>query len=49
MLQLEYNVNSELTVVSSGVLKEYSLSSDEKHKNYVFNLEIPTAATGRII
>ncbi|KAL5266598.1 hypothetical protein ACHWQZ_G003840 [Mnemiopsis leidyi] len=44
--QLEFSVNSELTVVSSGELKEYSLSSDEKHKNYVFNLAIPTAATG---
>jgi len=32
--------------VSSGELKEYSLSSDEKHKSYVFNLAIPTAATG---
>ena len=44
--QLEFSVNAELTVVSSGELKEYSLSSDEKHKSYVFNLAIPTAATG---
>ena len=33
-------------MVSSGELCEYSLSSDERHKNYTFKLKTPTAATG---
>ena len=32
--------------MSSGKLTEYNLSSDEKHKAYVYKLDTPTAATG---